>query len=330
MASVVRIAATDIPSAATKLMLAGIVNIPPIAIGTWSWGDTDVWAWGPESEQKAKEAFDTSVRAGINFFDTAEVYGKGESERAVARYKASHAAGEVIIATKFLPLPYKLSYPGSLIAALKSSLERLQMTQVDLYQIHGPIHIRSIETVAGALAEAVKQGLTKTVGVSNYSTSEIIKMYESLKAHGIQLASNQVEFSLLRRIPETSGLIKACHDRGIAVLAYSPLAMGRLTGKYSAANPPPAGRRFSDYKMETIQPLLDVMTKIATAHGTSVSSVALNWIICKGAVPLAGAKDAHQAEQNSQALGWRLTDDEIGELEKHSIEGKNGWIWQHG
>ena len=97
------------------------------------------------------------------------------------------------------------------------------MECVDLYQIHGPIHLRSIEVVANALAEAVKLGLTKTVGVSNYSTADTIKMYDCLQKHGIQLASNQVEYSLLRRVPETSGLIAACHQRNIAVLGYSPL-----------------------------------------------------------------------------------------------------------
>jgi diketogulonate reductase-like aldo/keto reductase len=94
---------------------------------------------------------------------------------------------------------------------------------VDLYQIHGHIHLRSVKVVADALAEAVKLGLTKTVGISNYSTADTIKMYDCLQKHGIQLASNQVEFSLLRRSPETSGLINECHKRGIAVLGYSPL-----------------------------------------------------------------------------------------------------------
>ena len=97
------------------------------------------------------------------------------------------------------------------------------MNCVDLYQIHGPVHFRSIKVVANALAEAVKLGLTKTVGVSNYSTDEMIKMYDCLQQHGIPLASNQVEFSILRRLPETSGHIAECHKRNIAVLGYSPL-----------------------------------------------------------------------------------------------------------
>jgi diketogulonate reductase-like aldo/keto reductase len=104
-----------------------------------------------------------------------------------------------------------------------SELVLFQVDCVDLYQIHGPIHLRSIEVVGNALAEAVKLGLTKTVGVSNYSTDEMIKMYDCLQKHGIQLASNQVEYSLLRRLPETSGHIAECHKRGVAVLGYCPL-----------------------------------------------------------------------------------------------------------
>lgn len=98
-----------------------------------------------------------------------------------------------------------------------------QVDCVDLYQIHGPIHIRTVEVLGDALAEAVKLGLTKAVGVSNYSVSETVRMYNCLQKHGIQLASNQVEYSLLRRSPETSGLIAECHKRGIAILGYCPL-----------------------------------------------------------------------------------------------------------
>ena len=148
------------------------------------------------------------------------------SERCIARYKADHQAAkaeDVVIATKFFPYPYRLSYPSSLISALRGSLERLQVDCVDLYQIHGPMHFRSIQVLADALAEAVKLDLTKTVGVSNYSTDEMIKMYDCLQKHGIQLASNQIEFSLLRRLPETSGHIAECHKRNVAVLGYSPL-----------------------------------------------------------------------------------------------------------
>ncbi|CAF0988341.1 unnamed protein product [Rotaria sordida] len=323
-----------IPTAETKIKLADSILISPLVLGTWAWGDKKTWNWNEEYDVKAKEAFDMSISKGINTFDTAEMYGKGESERCIARYKTNHPnAGDIVLATKFLPFPYRISYPSSLINALRASLERLQVNCVDLYQIHGPIHLRSIEVLADALAEAVKLGLTKTVGVSNYSTDEMIKMYDRLQTHGIQLASNQVEFSLLRRLPETSGLIAECHKRSVAVLGYSPLAMGRLTGKYSAANPPPSGRHFSNINMNELEPILETMRRIANKYNVSVSSVALNYVICKGVIPLGGARDAKQAEQNAGALGWRLTNEEIVELESHPFTPANAFwqrFWQHG
>ncbi|CAF0928411.1 unnamed protein product [Rotaria sordida] len=180
-----------------------------------------------------------------------------------------------------------------LLAVLPLTVQTLTVECVDLYQIHGPIHLRSIEVIGDALAEAVKLGLTKTVGVSNYSTAEMIRMYDCLQKHGIQLASNQVEYSLIRRLPETSGHIAECHKRGVAVLGYCPLGMGGLTGKYSRANPPPGNR----------------------------------------VIPLGGAKDGNQAEQNAECLGWRLTNEEITELENHPINRQPTFfesIWQHG
>jgi len=325
-----------IPTAETKITLANCILVSPIMLGTWAWGDKKQWDWNEELDVKAIEAFEMSISKGINTFDTAEMYGNGESERCIARYKADHSAAgtqDIVIATKFLPLPYKLSYPSSLINALRASLDRLKVDCVDLYQIHGPIHLRSIEVVANALAEAVKLGLTKTVGVSNYSIADTIKMYDCLQKHGIQLASNQVEFSLLRRSPETSGLIVECHKRGIAVLGYSPLAMGRLTGKYSRANPPPSNRAFSNVNMDELEPLLESMRRIADKRNISVSSVALNYVICKGVIPLGGARDAKQAEQNAGALGWRLTNEEITELESHHVNPNQTFFnkfWQKG
>ncbi|KAI9013676.1 NADP-dependent oxidoreductase domain-containing protein [Hyaloraphidium curvatum] len=328
--------AGTVPTRDTPVTLAGTLPVPPLALGVWSWGDTGTWnkdGWTAEKEKEAKGAFDACCSTGYPFFDTAEIYGRGESEKVCGRFLASLPAEErkkTVIATKFLPLPYKFSYPSALLDALRASLEKLGMDSVDLYQVHGPIHLRSVETVADALAEAVKLGLTKTVGVSNYSVSEVTRMHKRLKEHGVQLASNQVEFSLLRRLPETSGLVKTCHDLGVAVLAYSPIGMGRLSGKYSAANPPPSGRRFSNYDMARIDPLLDVMRRIADQKKVPVSAVALNWVICKGAIPLAGARNASQAEQNAKALGWRLSDAEIAELDKLSIEGSTDFFWQHG
>ncbi|KAF9914360.1 hypothetical protein BX616_008451 [Lobosporangium transversale] len=323
-----------VPTQETRLTLGGSLSVSPMAIGTWSWGDSK-WGYTPEMFKDIAATWDTlqDTEVGINFFDTAEIYGKGESERIIGKFlKKSKEEGKIlpVIATKFVPLPWRLRFPSSLLTSLKASMERLGVDVVDLYQIHGPISLRSIEVIADSLAEAVKLGIVKSVGVSNYSISELTRMHAALAKHGIQLASNQVEFSLLRRYPETSGLIAKCHELGVAVMSYSPLGMGRLTGKYNAENPPPSGRYFSDYPMEELAPLLSVMESIAKKHNKPMSAVALNYNICKGTIPLAGARNPQQARQNAQALGWRLSEEEIAELDGVARIGRTTLFWQHG
>ncbi|KAF8941497.1 hypothetical protein BGZ58_007864 [Dissophora ornata] len=323
-----------VPTPETRLILGGSLSVSPMAIGTWAWGDS-AWGYKPEMFEDIAATWDAlqDESSGINFFDTAEMYGKGESEKIIGRLlKKSAGEGKTlpVIATKFIPFPWRVRFPSSLLNALKGSMERLGVDVVDLFQIHGPVSLRSIEVLADALAESVKLGLVKTVGVSNYSIDELVRMHTALAKHGIQLASNQVEFSLLRRLPETSGLIAKCHELGVAVLAYSPLAMGRLTGKYSAENPPPSGRKFSNYPMKELAPLLAVMERIAKEHDVPMSAVALNYTICKGTIPLGGARNPEQARQNAKALGWRLSDQEIAELDSMGKVGSTGLFWQHG
>jgi pyridoxine 4-dehydrogenase len=130
-----------------------------------------------------------------------------------------------------------------------------------------------------------------------------------------------VRFNLLDRRPERTGLLAACRKMGVTLVAYSPLAQGMLTGKYTPGNPPPGTRGFmSRRKLVAVQPLLALMREIGEAHGgKTCSQIALNWLVCKGTVPIPGAKNARQAEQNAGALGWRLTDEEIGQLELASV-----------
>jgi len=322
----------------TKIMLkgkAGDLAVPPVVCGTWAWGDR-AWAFDESRDLPGiQETWNLLNSKGLGFYDTAEVYGMGASEKIIGAQLANMSEEErksVIIATKWLPVPVLPTrwFPKGIVGCLKDSLNRLGVSQVDLYQVHGKVHLlTSIETVAKGLAECVKLGLTKTVGVSNYSKEDMIRMYDALAKEGVPLASNQIEYSLCRRLPESNGLLEACHARNVVPLAYSPMAQGRLTGKYSAANPPPSGRRFSNYPMEELEPLLDVMRRISKKRDVPVSAVGLNWILCKGVIPLPGARNAKQAEQNSKCLGWRLTEEEIAELEQHSKEGSLSF-WQKG
>jgi aryl-alcohol dehydrogenase-like predicted oxidoreductase len=316
------------------------IPVPDLGLGTWAWGDRTTWGmngYDPSYDfASIQAAYTTSVRAGVTLLDTAEMYGAGESERIIGRLLREDPThrDRVVVATKFMPFPWRTPFAGALMAALRASLARLGLPSVHLYQIHGAISLRSARTEAVALAQAFRAGLVRAVGVSNYSARELHAMHAALAAHGIPLATNQVEYSLLRTMPERDGLLDACRELGVTLLAYSPLGMGRLTGKYSAANPPPGKRAFSAFPMEEVDPVIAELRRLGGAHGgRTPSQVALNWLICKGAVPIPGAKNAEQAEQNAGALGWSLAADEITALDRVAKHGQRGLfnrIWQHG
>ena len=324
----------------TRTLAGTDIPVPDVGLGTWAWGDRSTWGMnGYDSSydfETIRGAYTSSVRAGVTLLDTAEMYGDGESERIIGRLLREDGANRdrVVVATKFMPFPWRTPFASALMSSLRASLDRLGLPWVHLYQIHGAISLRSARTEAAALAAAYRAGLVKAVGVSNYSERELRTIHAALATHGIPLATNQVEYSLLRTMPERGGLLRACAELGVTVLAYSPLGMGRLTGKYDARNPPPGRRNFSAFPMEEIDPIVAELRRIGAAHGgRTPSQVALNWIICKGAVPIPGAKNAAQAEQNAGALGWRLTPDEIAALDRVAKDGQRGIfnrVWQHG
>jgi|HubBroStandDraft_6_1064221.scaffolds.fasta_scaffold02679_6 aryl-alcohol dehydrogenase-like predicted oxidoreductase len=329
------------PQATDRIILAGSdVAIPPLGVGTWAWGDKGVWGMGGYdqslTESTIHDAWEASIEAGVVFFDTAEVYGSGESERIIGRLLASDPTvrSSVVIATKFMPSPWKVNVHARLLSAARQSLERLGCDTIDLYQIHGPISLRSHDAFGEALAAAHAEGLVKAVGVSNYSAKETRSMDAALRKRGLRLASNQIEFSLLRTMPRRVGLLDCCRELGVVPLAYSPIGQGRLTGKYTASNPPPGGRTFSAHPMEQVDAIVAELRRIGEAHdGRTPSQVALAWLIAQGAVPIPGAKNRSQAEQNAGALGWQMTDDELARLDDASLFGKRGIsqrVWQHG
>ncbi len=291
-----------------------------MGVGAWAWGDRLVWGYGRNyAAENVRQAFEASIAAGIRMFDTAEVYGQGQSGRLLGEFIKT-LDRPVIIATKFMPYPWRLGR-RSLIRALKASLERLGIAQVDLYQVHQPLPPVKPETWMAAMAEAVQAGLTREAGVSNYDRSWMQRSYTALAREGIHLASNQVEYSLVNRKVEKNGLLKQCQDLGIRLIAYSPLGMGVLTGKYTPENPPSGirGARYSRRFLERMTPLLTLMKRIGSDHaGKTPAQVALNWVICKGTLPIPGAKNLAQAEQNAGAQGWRLTEEEVALLDEAS------------
>ena len=288
-------------------------------LGAWQWGDRLIWQYGQtHTDEDCRAVFDISIEAGIRFVDTAEVYGSGRSERMLGKF-LKETEQPVLVATKYFPFPWRLT-KRALLKALRRSLERIEIEAVDLYQVHQPYSLLPIETLMEALAEAVKEGLTRTVGVSNYNQSQMLRAYSALARKDVPLAANQVTYSLLNREIENDGLLARCKELGIRVIAYSPIEKGLLTGKYSVDNPPPGirGQRYGSL-LPKIAPLLRLMTELGQEHGgKSKTQVALNWCICKGTLPIPGAKNAKQAEENSGALGWKLTEEEVEKLDKAS------------
>ena len=288
-----------------------------MGLGAWQWGDRVIWGYGQTyTDKEIREAFEASLSLGIRFVDTAEIYGSGYSERLLGQF-LKEIDQPVLVATKFFPWPWRIT-KGFVLRALKGSLERMGLESVDLYQIHWSSPFMSPETMMEGMVECVKRGWTRTVGVSNFGEKRMIRAYTTLARHGISLASNQVHYSLLNREVEKNGTLARCKELGIRLIAYSPLEKGLLTGKYTSENLPP-GVRGSQYVelLKKVPPVIKLLQEIGLNHGDkTVSQVSLNWLICKGALPIPGAKNLQQAEQNAGGAGWKLTEEEVAKLDE--------------
>jgi aryl-alcohol dehydrogenase-like predicted oxidoreductase len=284
-----------------------------LGIGAWAWGND--FFWGNSNAQDIEGAFTASLKGKVSFFDTAEIYASGRSEKYLGELTAP-LQEKPFIATKFLPFPWRFR-DSSLIDAAHQSMKRLKIDVIDLYQIHWPSPLKANNWVP-ALGKAVQAGIVKYAGVSNFDVPQTRTAHAQLAEEGIPLISNQVHYSLLRQGPESSGLLDLCYSLGITIIAYSPLEQGMLTGKYTPENPPPGirGRRYTAAWLTRIQPLVNLLREIGQAHGgKSSSQVALNWTICKGTFPIPGARNARQAQEIMGATGWRLTSDEVTQLD---------------
>lgn len=306
----------DLPQVTNKDFFSEI----EMGVGTWAWGDRLYWGFGDTyGEPEIEEAFNECISNGITFFDTAEVYGQGKCETLLGKL-LKKTKTPVKIATKMMPYPWRFS-SNSLKKALTASLKRLDLPKIDLYQMHWPLKPVSVTDWMNRMADLVGEGLVTAVGVSNYNLEQTISAHETLIERGLRLTSVQMEYHLLNRKVETSGIMDYCREQGIKLIAYSPLASGVLTGKYTALNLPRGGRasQFDRALLEKIQPLLRTMIRIGNEHdGKTAGQVALNWIIRKGALPIPGAKNADQMAQNLGALGWQLDESEIELLDEVS------------
>ena len=312
-----------------SIALANELNVAPLGVGAWAWGTTRLWGYGKEYDRSdVGGAFRASMAEGVTLVDTAEMYGNGASERIIGEiFREGGFEGRPIIATKFAPLPYRFS-ARPLLKAVDKSLERLGIETIDLYQIYFPNPIFKINSLMDVLAETVKAGKVRRVGVSNYGADQMQRAYDRLASHGMSLASNQVEYSLLQRAPEINGVLEASRNLGVTLIAYSPIAQGLLTGKYGPGGAKPAGlvrrmgRTFGEQNLKKIEPVVNILREIGEAHNKQPAQVALNWLITqKNAFPIPGAKNELQARQNAGALGWEMAGEEAEKLELATL----GW-----
>jgi aryl-alcohol dehydrogenase-like predicted oxidoreductase len=304
------------------------LQVPRMGIGVMTWGDAKGLArlhpaktayGGAEGVEEEKRALEVSLDAGIDLFDTAAFYSGGASERRLGEL----ARGKnVLIATKF---PGGFSFKAEdLPKELNANLARLGRDSIDLYQHHFPTKGVSIPRLMDLLADAVEAGKVKAVGVSNYSAEQMREAHAALAKRGIPLASNQVEYSLLHRQPEVNGILDACRELGITLIAYSPLAGGALTGKYSATKKASGLRRFlpnfSRKSMEAVQPVIARLRQIGERYSKTPSQVALRWLIENPIVlPIPGAKNGQQATENAGALSFALTHEEVEALSQATL-----------
>lgn len=304
------------------------LQVPRLALGVMVWGQPSGlarWtpaqlAYGPSDGAEAEQgALEVSLAAGVNLVDTAAMYSAGASERRVGEL----ALGKnLLIATKFPPAPW--SATESLPKALDASLARLQRTTIDLYQHHYPSRSESIPMLMNLMADAVEARKIRAVGVSNYSATQMRLAHAELAKRGIPLASNQVQYSLLHRKPEVDGVLEACRELGVTLLAYSPLAMGALSGKYSAGKRARGFRRFlptfNPRTMASVEQVVDLLRRIGESHSRTPSQVALRWLIeNENVLPIAGAKNRAQAAENAGALSFSMTPEEVEMLNRATL-----------
>ena len=301
------------------------VQVAPLGVGVMVWGvATGVQrlmpaktAYGGANAADEQAAFDASLAAQVNFFDTAAMYSGGGSERRLGELAQGK---DVVIATKFPPRP--LSRAEEMPSALDASLDRLQREAVDLYQHHFPGRRVDIPRLMELMADAVDAGKVRAVGVSNYSAGQLRIAHEVLAGRGVPLASNQVQYSLLHRKPEVNGVLDACRELGVTLIAYTPLAAGALTGKY-LDGPRPTGLRrlqprFRRAELDLQRPVVELLRRIGEGYGKTPGQVALRWLVDQegSVLPIPGAKNARQAEHNAGALSFQLDPAEISELDQ--------------
>ena len=306
------------------------IEVTPVGLGCWQFSAGQGMAgkfWEPIPQSVVDQVVEASLAGGINWFDTAEMYGNGASERALAAAlrRAGKTNGEVVIATKWAPM---FRTADSIRATIGQRLSCLDPFSIDLHQIHNPLSFSSVEAEMSAMADLVAGKKIRAVGVSNFNAARMRRAHAALAKRGIQLASNQVKYSLLDRRVESNGTLAAARELGVTIIAYSPLEQGLLTGKYhqhpeyvrTRPGPRKWMGRFRAQGLRRSRPLIEELGRIALAHGAISGQIALAWLyqFNTNVAVIPGASRVEQAVENRGALELALSPQELEKLDQLS------------
>jgi len=294
-------------------------EVAPCVIGTWAWGTGNNGAkmvFGKNnSEEQLQETFETAYENGFNFWDTAEVYGMGTSEKLLG--KLIKEKNNIVISTKHFPgKKYKT---GENEKAIRKSLERLNIEYIDLYWLHSP---KAIKENMKELAECLKKGLIKNIGLSNCNIEQIKEANEILKQNGTKLYAIQNHFSLLS-IEREKEILEYCKNNSIIFFGYMILEQGALSGHYDEKNHFPLlsmrGLTFGKSKFKKIKPLLQYIKELGIKYDVDSSQIPIAWTISKGVFPIIGLTKPKHAISLKQGIDIKLTKEEIEKLEQLAI-----------
>lgn len=300
------------------------IRVTPVGLGVMQFAGGG-GLMGPFFRSISQDEKNAIVRAaldgGINWFDTAELYGAGVSEKSLAA--ALKAAGkppaQVVIATKWFPL---LRTASNIPRSIHDRLRALDGYGIDLYMVHQPVSFSSPEAEMNAMADLVAAGKIRSVGVSNFNASRMRRACHALQARGLPLAANQVHYSLIHRKIETNGVLDTAQELGVTIIAYTPLGFGLLSGKYHRDPSllrwlPLHWRVRIQSRLEETRPLVQALEEIGKTHNATAAQVALNWVIHnqgETVVTIPGATRVHQAEESAGAMNFRLSQSDMARL----------------
>eukprot|EP00804_Cyclotella_cryptica_P012581 CCRYP_014737-RA/>CCRYP_014737-RA protein AED:0.17 eAED:0.17 QI:298/1/1/1/1/1/4/1262/379 len=340
---------------------AGPIEISSLGCGTWSWGNKLLWDYDPSQDEEIYKAYRAIRDAGVTIFDTADSYGtlelNGRAEILLGQFErrylsetqsnqggngfelgklfgnlasqSSQASRKQQVATKFAPYPWRITR-GSLMQAARESLKRLEQDKLCVAQLHwSTANYQPLQE--GALWEGIADiydaNLCEAVGVSNYGPLQLQKFSKCMTERNVPIAIAQVQYSLLTA--RNNEILDSCNDVGCRLISYSPLCLGLLSGKYNLDNLPRPGnprRQLFKELLPGAKPLLSTLEAVADDVGKTQSQVAINWAICKGTVPIPGARNWKQAEENLGAVGWSLSKGAVEQLDIASANVKKKMI----